>query len=123
MAAEVELPLPKDARPASVKGYLPGPGEGTAPPLRPPGTIASLSLWRDWATIWESRAELFAPEVVQGFAQLDTLAGQFFGGREFGADVLGSFDPHWRLVVAQQDYAAMKPAPIRSSRPSRSSPS
>ena len=31
--------------------------------------------------------------------------------REFGADVLGSFDPHWRLVVAQQDYAAMKPAP------------
>ena len=81
------------------------------PPLQPPGTIASLSLWRDWATIWESRAELFTPEVVQGFAQLDTLAGQFFGGREFGADVLGAFDPHWRLVIAQQDYAAMKPAP------------
>ena len=111
LSAAVDLPLPKDARPASVKGYLPGQGEGSAPPLRPPGTIASLSLWRDWATIWESRAELFKPEVVQGFAQLDTLAGQFFGGREFGADVLGAFDPHWRLVVAQQDYAAMKPAP------------
>ena len=111
LSAAVDLPLPKDARPASVQGYLPGQGEGSAPPLRPPGTIASLSLWRDWATIWESRAELFKPEVVQGFAQLDTLAGQFFGGREFGADVLGAFDPHWRLVVAQQDYAAMKPAP------------
>ena len=109
--AGLELSLPKDARPASVKGFLPGPKEGTAPPLHPPGTIASLSLWRDWATIWESRAELFKPEVVQGFAQLDTLAGQFFAAREFGADVLGAFDPHWRLVIAQQDYAAMKPAP------------
>ena len=89
---------------------MPGPKRGVAPPLHPPGTIASLSLWRDWATIWESRAELFAPEVVQGFAKLDTAAGQFFGAREFG-DVLAAFDPHWRLVVAQQDYAAMKPAP------------
>ncbi len=111
LAADVELPLPADSRPATVKGFLPGPKEGVALPLHPPGTIASVSLWRDWATIWESRAELFSPETVQGFAQLDSAAGQFFGGREFGADVLGAFDPHWRLVVAQQDYAAMKPAP------------
>ncbi len=111
LAADVDLPMPKDARPASVKGYLPEAGHGTLPPLKPPGTIASLCLWRDWATIWESRADLFKPEVVQGFAQLDTLAGQFFGGREFGSDVLGAFDPHWRLVIAQQDYAALKPAP------------
>jgi hypothetical protein len=111
LAADVELSLPGGARPASVKGFLPEAGHGAPSPLQPPGTIASLSLWRDWATIWESRAELFKPEVVQGFAQLDTVAGQFFGAREFGADVLGAFDPHWRLVVAQQDYAAMKPAP------------
>ncbi len=110
LAADVELPLPADSRPATVKGFVPGPGEGVAPPLHPPGTIASLSLWRDWPTIWESRAELFAPEVVQGFANLDSAAGQFFGTREFG-EVLAAFDPHWRLVVAQQDYAAMNPAP------------
>lgn len=110
LAVGLDLPLPKDARPASIKGFLPGPGEGPAPPLRPPGTIASLSLWRDWATIWESRADLLPPEAVQGLAQLDTLAGQFFQAREFG-DLLAAFDPHWRLVVAQQDYASMKPAP------------
>ena len=86
-------------------------GKGAAPLIQPPGTIASLSLWRDMETFWESRADLFPPETVQGFAQLDTLAGQFFGGREFGTDVLGQFDPHWRLVVAQQDYAALKPQP------------
>ncbi len=110
LAAEVDLPLAGD-RPAAIKGFLPGRGEGPAPPLHPPGTIASLSLWRDWATIWESRADLLSPETVQGLAQFDTLAGQFFGAREFGPDVLGAFDPHWRLVIAQQDYAALKPAP------------
>src|SRR5205823_5469108 len=110
-AARVELPAPPGGYPPPVKGYVPVTGQGTAPQLRPPGTIATLSLWRDWATIWESRAELFAPEVVQGLAQLDTFAGQFFGGREFGADVLGAFDPHWRLVIAEQDYEALKPAP------------
>jgi hypothetical protein len=111
LSADVDLGLPGDARPASVQGFVPGLQQGALSPLRPPGTIASLSLWRDWATIWESRADLLAPEVVQGLAQFDTLAGQFFGGREFGSDVLGAFDPHWRLVVAQQDHASMKPAP------------
>ncbi|MHB1557345.1 MAG: hypothetical protein ACYC61_07685 [Isosphaeraceae bacterium] len=111
LAADLDLPLAGGDRPAAVKGYLPGQGEHPAPPLHPPGTIASLSLWRDWATIWEARADLLPPETVQGLAQFDTLAGQFFGAREFGPDVLGAFDPHWRLVIAQQDYAAMKPAP------------
>jgi hypothetical protein len=68
-------------------------------------------LWRDWPSIWESKADLFPPETVQGFAQLDTLAGQFFGVREFGPDVLGAFTPHWRLIVGSQDYESIKPVP------------
>ena len=111
LGAAIDLPVPKDGRAPAYKGYVPGSGKGAAPLIQPPGTIASLSLWRDMETFWESRADLFPPETVQGFAQLDTLAGQFFGGREFGTDVLGQFDPHWRLVVAQQDYAALKPQP------------
>ena len=111
LGAAIELPVPKDGRAPAYKGYVPGSGKGAAPLIQPPGTIASLSLWRNMETFWESRADLFPPETVQGFAQLDTLAGQFFGGREFGTDVLGQFDPHWRLVVAQQDYAALKPQP------------
>jgi hypothetical protein len=111
LGATLELPVPKGGRPATLKGFLPGPGTGTAPLIQPPGTIASLSLWRDWATIWESRGDLFSPEVVQGFAQLDTVAGQFFGAQEFGPDVLGGFRPHWRLVVARQDDASLKLKP------------
>lgn len=111
LGAVIDLPVPKEGRAPAYKGYVPGSGKGAAPLIQPPGTIASLSLWRDMETFWESRADLFPPETVQGFAQLDTLAGQFFGGREFGSDVLGQFDPHLRLVVAQQDHAALKPQP------------
>jgi hypothetical protein len=111
LSASLELPVSKDGRQAPFKGYVPGQGKGAVPPIHLPATIASLSLWRNWSTIWESRTELFPPETVQGFAQLDTFAGQFFGVREFGPDVLGAFEPHWRLVVARQDYEALKPPP------------
>ncbi len=111
LAAALELPLGKEGHLAIVKGYVPPAGEGTASLIQPPGTIASLSLWRDWATIWESRLDLFSPEVAQNLAQFDTFAGQFFGGREFGADVLGALAPHWRLVISQQDFDTMKPPP------------
>jgi hypothetical protein len=48
---------------------------------------------------------------VQGLAQLDTFAGQYFGGRDFGSGVLGAIGPDWRLVVAEQDYSTIKPVP------------
>jgi len=63
------------------------------------------------AAIWEASEDLFAPEVAQNLAKLDTFAGQFFGGRDFGSGVLGALDPHWCLVVAHQDYAGLVPAP------------
>jgi hypothetical protein len=111
LSATLELPQPARGLPPKVKGYVPGAGEGAGPLLTPPRTIASLSLWRDWATIWESRTDLLPPEVVQNLAQLDTFAGQFFGGREFGTDVLGALDTHWRLIIAGQDFRSLKPAP------------
>ncbi len=111
LAANIDLPQPKEGRAPIFKGYLPTSGKGAAPLIQPPGTIGSLSLWRDWSSIWEAKADLFSPETVQGFAQLDTFAGQFFGVREFGPDVLGAFEPHWRLVVAAQDFESIKPVP------------
>jgi hypothetical protein len=111
LAADVDLLQPKEGRAAAFKGYVPESGKGAGQLVRPVGTIGSLSLWRDWPSIWESKADLFPPETVQGFAQLDTLAGQFFGVREFGPDVLGAFTPHWRLIVGSQDYETIKPVP------------
>jgi hypothetical protein len=49
--------------------------------------------------------------VQQNLAKLDTFAGQFFGGRDFGTGVLGALDPRWRLVVAHQDFDPKAPVP------------
>ena len=111
LGAEVTVPVPPGGYAAPYKGYVPPDGTTSAPLLNPPGTLASLSLWRDLSALWEARADLVSPEEVQGLAKLDTFAGQFFGGRDFGSGVLGALQPHWRVVVAQQDYKAMKPAP------------
>lgn len=109
--AEILLPTPVGGYPEALKGFVPSDGRGATRPLSPPGTIASLSLWRNLSSIWEARAELFPPEAVQGLAKLDGVAGQFFGGRDFGTDVLGALGDEWRLVVARQDHASLKPVP------------
>ena len=68
------------------------------------GRLATINLWRDQAALWEVREDLLPPEALQGLAQLDTFAGQFFGGRDFGDSVLAPLGDHWQLVAAMQDY-------------------
>jgi hypothetical protein len=111
LAAELTLAAPEGGFGDAFAGFLPTKGAGAPGLVGPPGTIASLGLWRDLTAIWEARAELFAPEVVQRLAKLDTVAGQFFGGRDFGSGVLGALGTDWRLVVARQDEAGLDPAP------------
>ncbi|WP_406693579.1 hypothetical protein V5E97_21310 [Singulisphaera sp. Ch08] len=111
LGAELTLPTPSAGYPEALKGFVPPKGRGVKKPVNPPGTIASLSLWRDLSSIWEARADLFPPEVVQGLAKLDGVAGQFFGGRDFGTGVLGALGEEWRLVVARQDHSNLKPVP------------
>lgn len=111
VGAEVAMPTPPGGYPDSIKKFLPAKGEGAPAPLKPKGTIASLGVWRDVSAIWEVRNDLFPPQVVQGLAQLDTFAGQYFGGRDFGSGVLGAIGTDWRFVVAEQDYAQIKPVP------------
>jgi hypothetical protein len=91
--------------------YLPAQGEGAPRPIFTKNMIASAALWRDFSSIWEVRADIFTPETVQGLAQLDTQAGTFFGGRDFGTGVLGALGGRWRVVVADQDFDKMTPVP------------
>lgn len=111
LAAEITLPPPASGHADALKRFVPPGGSGAAAPLNPPGTIASLTLWRDLASIWEVRGDIFPPEAQQGLSQLDTTAGTFFGGRDFGTGVLGSLGSDWRLVVAQQDFGALDVVP------------
>lgn len=111
LAAELALPAEPGNREGAFKGYLPPAGAGAPRTANLPGTALELGLWRDLAALWEARADLFRPEDVQNLAKLDTFAGQFFGGRDFGTGVLGAIGTDWRLVAALQDYPAMKPTP------------
>jgi len=111
LGASLTLPTPPGGYSEVFGRFLPPKGKGAASPTMPKGMILSVSLWRELASIWEVRSDLFSPQVVQGFAQLDTFAGTYFGGRDFGTGVLGALGADWRLVIARQDAATLDPAP------------
>ena len=111
VGVELVVAVPEGGYSDAMKRYLPTQGHGAPRPLLPDSVIASGSLWRDLASIWEVRADIFPPETVQGLAQLDTTAGTFFGGRDFGTGVLGAIGDRWNVVVADQDFDAMDPKP------------
>lgn len=111
LGADLTLPTPPGGYSDALRRFLPTKGTGAPAPIAPRGMVASITLWRDLSSLWEVRTDLFAPPVLQGFAQFDTLAGTFFGGRDFGTGVLSSLGADWRLIVARQDYSAMDPIP------------
>ncbi len=111
LGAELTLPTPAGGYSDALKRFLPAKGKGARTPIAVKGSIASVALWRDLSSLWEVRSELFTPQVVQGFAQLDTFAGTFFGGRDFGTGVLGALGADWRLIVARQDDSGFDPMP------------
>ena len=111
LSANVTIATPKDGYSSAMKRYLPGKEGAANVPISVPNLVASGSLWRDFSAIWDVRAEIFPPETVQGLAQLDTQAGTFFGGRDFGTGVLGALGSHWNIIVAEQDFDAIKPSP------------
>ena len=111
LGATLTLPTPPGGYSGASRRYLPAQGKGAPGLALPKGTIASIGLWRDLSSLWEVRSDLFSPEVVQGFAQLDTFAGTFFGGRDFGTGVLGALGTDWRLVIARQDASTFDPMP------------
>ncbi len=110
LAAEFVLPTPEKGFDEPLLAFIPPAGAGAPAPIRVPGGLATINLWRDAAAIWEKRAELFPPEAQAGFAQLDGFAGTFFAGRDF-ASVLDSLGTSWRLVAAAQDPSALDPRP------------
>ena len=107
LGLRVELPRDEQSWPEALRGfYAQQAGMEAAEPLRPAGTIASLSFYRDLKAIWDSREQLVTPEVLPNLTQLETQVAQIlFSGREFASEVLGELEPHIRVVVAVQDYA------------------
>lgn len=111
LAASLTVAAPEGGRSELMGRFLPAQGEGAPPPIEFDGRLATINLWRDQEALWKVREELLPPEALQGFAQLDSFAGTFFGGRDFGDSVLAPLGSHWQLVAAMQDFEAMDPEP------------
>jgi hypothetical protein len=81
-------------------------GKGAAPiALRPEQTALSLVTYRDLGAMWLAGPDLFDEKGNAGLSQADSNLSTLFGGKEFGREILGAFEPDWQLVLARQDYA------------------
>lgn len=86
-------------------------GDAAAPPLRPSGTVLSLSTYRDFGALWAARDALLQDQPAAQLAQADANLGQFFAGRDFGTQVLGELAAQIQIVVARQEFGGELPVP------------
>ena len=89
-----------------VGAKLPEPLLARAEDYSPPPAIADPSdlayglLYRDYASFVNDRAKLFAPELLPSFSEPLSTLSLFFGGADFGEDVLPGLSP-WILLVSR----------------------
>src|SRR5581483_10301704 len=88
-----------------------GTAEGAAAVLKPPGALASVSLHRDFAGMWQAREELFNERINAGLTQADTGLGLYFSGRDFGPEVLARLSPRWQFVAVRREFLSSQPIP------------
>lgn len=81
----------------------PDAGGGLLPPLTVPGTIASLSLYRDLHAFYAAKNALF-PERTSGLIFFENMMGIFFSGIDLTEGVLSEVRPDVRVVVAKPQY-------------------
>jgi hypothetical protein len=82
---------------------------GAAQNLTLPHQIAAASLYRDLQAFYRNKEKLF-PERSGGLVFFENMMGIFFSGRDLADEVLAEAEPQLRLVAAEQQYGAAKPA-------------
>ncbi|MCO6457183.1 MAG: hypothetical protein J5I93_17950 [Pirellulaceae bacterium] len=92
--------------------YLGPEGQGEAPtPLGVDGQLLSVRTYRNLSEMWLRADDLFDQNVVDQLAQADSNLSTLFSGKDFGEDILGSFDPRIHVLVARQDFGQQTPQP------------
>ncbi len=79
------------------------------PPI--PGTIFTLGTHRDVSRMWLHAGDLFNEQMNDQLAEADSSLSTIFSGKDFGEDILGSFEPSFGIIVARQSFEDVKPAP------------
>jgi hypothetical protein len=87
------------------------------PPLPNPfqgaGGVAGAIFYRDGATLFAKRAELFPPDRTPAFAQALSQLALFFGGMDIGAELLPKLSPWVRVSVVYPEFAAERTPAMR----------
>lgn len=88
------------------RAYYFGPDlEGSAPALpEVPGTLMTLSTYRDISQMWLRAGDLFDEQTNDNLAEADSNLSTVFAGRDFGEEILGSLAPELGLMVVRQSF-------------------
>ncbi|HUG20175.1 MAG TPA: hypothetical protein VMM56_14415 [Planctomycetaceae bacterium] len=87
-------------------------GRAQSPPLlEPEQTVLSIGAYRDFSEMWLNASNLYVDKIDDGISQANANLSTLFGGKDFGEDILGSFQPGFRFVAARQTYAEDRPIP------------
>ncbi len=80
---------------------------GQAPPLiEVPDLLGQVVTYRDLGRWWLAKEELFPENVIADLSLTESQLSTFFGGADFGEDILGALQPGLLLVAKEQDYTA-----------------
>lgn len=95
------------------RAYFFGPdGDGKAPSLPAvPETLLTLATYRNVSDMWLRAGDLFDEQMNDKLAEADSGLSTIFAGRDFGEEILGSFEPEIGIVVARQDFTNVLPTP------------
>lgn len=112
LQATVEMPYQSDWLPESREYYFGPQSAGRAPGLPTlPETVFTLSTYRDFSEMWLRAGDLFNAEINDSLAQADANLTTLFAGRDFGEDILGSFQPEVGFVAVRQDFSGLTTQP------------
>lgn len=112
LVVTVGMPHQADWIPEQREYYFGPTGDGRGPALPAlPETLLTLSTYRNFAEMWLRAGDLFGAEVNDGFAQADANLTTLFSGRDFGEDILGSFEPEVGFIATRQDFSNALPRP------------
>jgi hypothetical protein len=74
------------------------------PPLASERNVAEAVIYRDLATLFSERVDLFPPRTLPGFAEATSNLALIFGGLDVGEDVFPGLSPWIRLVARPVEF-------------------
>lgn len=102
----LDMPYQADWIPESREYYFGPDGGGRAPQMPSlPETLFAMSTYRNFSEMWLRAGDLFNADTNDALAQADATLTTLFAGRDFGEDILGSFQPEVGFIAVRQDFA------------------